>query len=148
MLIGSCMKNNFWREIKEQLADAIGIADVGYAKCTTTAMLVFEQAQAKEIEPGFALVETYELSWSIVKNLAAEFGTDGACSAGNQHTAPSKLAANCFEVDFDRFAAEQVIEADFAQLADHHLPGDDVLKSGYGAEADSHAIAGLNEPAH
>src|SRR5262249_49446710 len=144
MFVSGCVENDFWSEIKEQLANPIGITDVGYAVNATNAMLVFKQAQAKEIQPGFALVEADELRWGVVENLPAEFGANGASGAGNQHASPPKWAANCFEVDFDAFAAEQIIEADFPQLTDRHFPGDDVLEGGHGAEADSRAIAGFN----
>src|SRR5262245_57538121 len=111
-------------------------------------MAMLQKAQAKKIKAGLALVETDELGRSIVENLPTELRTNGACGARNQHAAPGKLAANRFEVDLHAFAAEQVIETDFAQLADRHFPGDDVLEGGYGAEADSRPIAGFNESAH
>jgi len=44
VLIGDCVKNDFWREIEQQPANAIGIADVGYAKNATNAVLMFRQS--------------------------------------------------------------------------------------------------------
>src|SRR5580765_3215795 len=126
----------------------MGIADVGYAKYTASALLVFKQAQAKEIKAGLTLVQTNEPRWSVVENLAAELGTDGARGAGYQYATAGELVANCFEVDLHALAAEQIFEADFTQLADRNFPCDDVFKGGHRAEADSRAIAGFNESAH
>src|SRR5690348_1567547 len=109
---------------------------------------MLEEAQAKKIEPGLALIEADELSRSIVENLPAELGTNRAGGTGNQHASSGQLAAHRLQVDLHAFAAEQVIEADIAQLADHHLPGDDVLEGGHSAETNSRAIAGFNESAH
>src|SRR5262245_25613044 len=109
---------------------------------------MLEQAQAKKIQAGLALVETDELGRIVVKNLPTELGTNGARGARNQYPAVGKLVANRFEVDLHALAAEQVIEADVAQLADCYLPGDDVLERGHGAEADARTIAGFNKRAH
>ena len=65
---------------------------------------------------GLGVVEKNELADAEPSQLAAKFGTDGTGGTGHQHHLVLEIGLDCAQVDPDLLPAEQVLDADLANL--------------------------------
>src|ERR1035437_119539 len=84
-----------------------------------------------------AVVQDEELGRGKGRDLAAQFGTDGAPGAGDQHDLASHQLADSGEVGDDGVATKEVLDGDLAQRLHTHSAVDDVADAGNDARGDS-----------
>src|SRR4029434_2879359 len=70
----------------------------------------------------FAFAEKQQLLRLKSHDLTAQLAADRSAGAGNQHSPTFEVSGNRGTVQLNRFASQQILQRDFAQLAAAHAP--------------------------
>jgi len=79
------------------------------------------------------------------QNLSADLAADTTARTCYQHGLSSKIGCDLGQVDLGRWAAQQVLDRDVAQLRAEKAPFEEILHAGQGAEAHQGVAADPDE---
>ena len=96
----------------QQGAQAVGVADVGDVGAAGKRRVGLGDLEVDLPEGVFAVVQQDELRGGEGRDLAAEFGADGAAGAGNEDAAAGDELGDGVAVERDLGAVEQVLDGD------------------------------------
>ena len=118
----------------EDRADALRVAHAAYERHQVEIRVVVPQLLLDGVGVVLVDVEDDELLGVVARDLAAELGSDGAAAPGDHDNAALDETAHLLRVHHDGVAAQQVLQADFAQLAHGHLAVHELVDARYRAD--------------
>ena len=148
MLVSCGIKNDLHSAGSKKSAHGRTIRYVRHAILYAVAILEAVELQLEIEQRRLRLVETDQLRWRIIEDLATQFRTDRARSPGYHYHLACKVPAHRLQIESYRVAPQQVLDINIPQLINGHTSFGQVTQARNGFEFPSAGLAPLNDPAH
>ena len=100
------MEDNVRSEFRQKIPNTLAISHISNAKGKLPTVLMPIKVQSEEEQPRFALIQTDELSWTVIDYLTAEFRSDRASCTRHKYGFPCNLLANRFQINLNRLSSK------------------------------------------
>src|SRR5699024_6106611 len=112
MLQRSSVEDQFGLTIVEDVVDHVGVADVRQDDIPVVQESVPRDTQLRDLKACCVTVEHHQLSRAELRQLAAQFRSDGSAGTRDEHALAGDVAGDQLDVRIDGMPDDQVFDAD------------------------------------
>src|SRR5437016_10396823 len=147
MLVGCGIKNDLHATGSKKSAHGRTICYVRHTILCTVSIFESVELQLEKEQRRLRLVETDQLRWCIIEDLATQFRTDRASGPGYHHHLVCKVPAHRLQIQSYRVAPQQILHINIAQLINGYSSLDQVTQAWNCFEFPSARLTPLNDSA-
>src|SRR5437588_7733555 len=148
VLVSCGIKDDLHAAVPKKSAHRWTIRYVRHAILYSVAILESVELQLEKEQGCLRLVETDQLCWCIIEDLATQFRTDRARGPGHHNHLVCKMPAHRLQIKSHGVAPQEVLQINITQLINRNPSFDEVAQARNRFEFPSARLAPLNDPAH